>query len=221
MGRVCYRLRANSRFGFNFSGAAPKTVAHAHSQCKRWRPHKIKTQTRLSPKTVAHAPHSKCKRWRPQQNRNRIANQREDGRTCAEFTMQAVAAPTKIETQTQMRSKTVASCRIHNASGGGPNKIETQTQISLQTVEHAPHSQCKRWRPQQNQNSNANQPEDGRTRATFIMQSGATSTQSKSTREPSRRRSQTRRIHNASAGGPNKIEIRTQISAETCAHAPH
>ena len=98
---------------------------------------------------LEHAPHLQCKRSRPQQNINPNANQQEDDdRTCAAFTMpavaapkklkpkrksdrrlshraaftmQAVAAPTKIETQTQIRPTTVAFCRIHNASGGGHN----------------------------------------------------------------------------------------------------
>ena len=124
MRRVCYRLRANSRSGFNFSGAAPKTVAHAHSQCKRWRPHKIGTQTRLSPKTVAHAPHSQCKRWRLQQNRNPIANQPEDGRTRAECTMPAVAAPTKLKPRRESTRRRSHTRRIHNASGGGLTKLK-------------------------------------------------------------------------------------------------
>ena len=128
----------------------PKTVSHAHSQCKRWRPHKIGTQTRISPKTVAHAPHSQCKRWRPQQNRNPNANQPEDGRTRAEFTMQAVAAPIQLKPRRESARRRSHTRRIHNASGGGLKKIETRTRISPKNVAHAPHSQCKRWRPQQN-----------------------------------------------------------------------
>ena len=157
----------------------------------------------------------------PNKNLNPNANQEDDHRTRAAFTMQAVAAPTKIETQTQIRPKTVASCRIHNASGGGPNKIETQTQLSPKTVEHASHSQCKRWRPQQSSNLNANPPEDGRTRSALTMQAVAAPTTFKPERESARRRSHTRRIDNASGGGPNKNETQTRISPKVLVRALH
>ena len=85
-------------------------------------PKKIEIQTHISAKTFAHAPHSLCKRWRPEQNLNSNASQPEDGHTRAAFKMQALAA----------------------------HKIETKPRMSPKTVAHAPHSQCKRWRPQQN-----------------------------------------------------------------------
>ena len=120
--------------------------------------------------------------------------------------------------------------RGYNASGGGPKKIETQTQISPTTLAHAPHLQCKRSRPQHTLNLNANQQEDDRTRAAFTMpavaalkklkpkrksdrrrshraaftvQAVAAPTKSKPKRNSARRRLNTRRIHNASGGGPN------------------
>ena len=110
----------------------------------------------------------------------------------AAFTMQAVAAPRKMKPKRKSARGKLHTRRIHNASGGRPNKIKTQTRISPKTVAHAPHSQCDRGRLHQ-----------------------------KSKRKPFRRRSQTRRIHNASGSNPNNIEIQTQISSKTFAHAPH
>ena len=129
--RESARRRCQTRGSYNASGGGPK---------------KIETQTRISQKTLAHAPHFECKRSRPQQNLNPNANQ-QGTIAHAPHSQCKRWRPPKNEPQTQIRPKTVASCRIHNASGGGPNKIETQTQIRPQTVEHAPHSQCKRWRP--------------------------------------------------------------------------
>ena len=157
--RESARRRSHTRRGYNASGGGPK---------------KIKTQTRISPKTLAHAPHLQCKRSRPQQNLKPNAHQLEDGRAraaCtmqavavpkklkpkrksdrrrshrAAFAMQAVAPPTKSKPKRKSTRRRLNTHRIHNASGGGPNKIETQTRISPKTVAHAPHSQCKRWRP--------------------------------------------------------------------------
>jgi len=78
------------------------------------------------------------------------ANQLKDGRTHATFTMQAMAAPTNLKPKRESARRRSHTRRIHNASGGGAKKFQTQTRISPKTVEHAPHSQCKRWRPQEN-----------------------------------------------------------------------
>ena len=133
--------------------------------------------------------------------------------------MQAGAASTKLKFKREPSRRRSHTRRIHNASGDGPNKIEIQTQISAKTVAHAPHSLCKRC--QKIRNPNTNQSEDGRTRAAFTMQAVAAPTKLKPRRESARRRSHTRRIHNASDGGPNKIETRTHISPKTVADAPH
>ena len=68
---------------------------------------------------------------------------------------------------------------------------------------------------------NMNLPKDGRMHVTFTMEAMAAPTNLKLKRESARRRSQTRRIHNASGGCPKKIAIQTHISAKTFAHAPH
>ena len=128
------------------------------------------------------------------------ANPPEDGRTRAAFTMQAVAAPTKMTSNRESARRCSHTRRItmqavaapatlkpkresarrrshtrrsYNASGGGPKKIEIQTRISPKTLAHAPHLQCKRSRSQPNLNPNANQQEDDRTRAAFTMQAVA------------------------------------------------
>ena len=138
---------------------------------------------------VAHALHSQCKRAAPQTNEN--ANQPKDGRTHATFTMEAMAAPTNLKPKRESARRRSHTRRIDNASGDGLKKIETQTRISPKNVAHAPHSQC----------------------------AVAARTKLKPKRESARRRSHTRRIHNASGGGPNKIETQTQISPKTVAHA--
>ena len=112
------------------------------------------------------------------QTQTRNANPPEDGRIRAAFTMQAVAAPTKMKPKRESARRCSHTRRTHNASGGGPSKIETQ---------------------------NKNQREDGHTRAAVRIEVMAAPRKLKPERESARRCSNTPRIYNASGRGPNKI----------------
>ena len=102
----------------------------------------------------------------------------EGGCTRAAFTMQAVAAPAKLKTKRESARRRSHTRRSDNESGRG-NKIETQTRINPKTVAHAPHSQYNRWRPNKIE-----------TKAQISPKTVEYAP----------------RIHNASRGGPNKIE---------------
>ena len=72
------------------------------------------------------------------------ANQLKDGRTHATFTMQAVSAAK------QLKYKRKSDRRRSHRAAFTMQAVAAPTKSKPKCTSDAPHSQCKRWRPQQN-----------------------------------------------------------------------
>ena len=123
--RESARRRCHTRGSYNASGGGPKkietqtrisqkTLAHApHFECKRSRPQQNLNPNANQQETIAHAPHSQCKRWRPQKmNPKRKSDRRRSHR--AALTMQAVTAPQKSESKRNSARRRLNTRRIRN-----------------------------------------------------------------------------------------------------------